>query len=49
MTFIADELPEEPAATGATVPRTGSLFGTRTPDFDYVPGTAKRPTFPALA
>jgi hypothetical protein len=36
------------AATGATAPRAGSLFGTLTPNFDYVPGTAKPPTVPTL-
>lgn len=35
-------------ATGATAPRAGSLFGTLTPNFDYVPGAAKPPTFPAF-
>jgi hypothetical protein len=35
-------------ATGATAPRAGSLFGTLTPNFDYVPGTAKPSTVPTL-
>ncbi|MCP3822922.1 hypothetical protein NLX86_34085 [Streptomyces sp. A3M-1-3] len=33
---------------GATAPRVGSLFGTLTPNFDYVPSTAKPPTFPTF-
>ena len=35
-------------ATGATSPRAGSLFGTLTPNFDYVPGKAKPPTAPTF-
>ncbi|MFD5645384.1 hypothetical protein ACFWIP_27230 [Streptomyces anulatus] len=36
------------AATGATAPRAGSLFGTLTPNFDYVPGAATPPSFPTF-
>jgi hypothetical protein len=36
------------AGTGATPPRVGSLFGTLTPNFDYIPGTATPPTFPTF-
>ncbi|MEU4173621.1 hypothetical protein [Streptomyces sp. NPDC026589] len=36
------------AATGATAPRAGSLFGTLTPNFDYVPGAATPPAFPTF-
>ncbi|WP_461027393.1 hypothetical protein [Streptomyces sparsus] len=36
------------AATGATAPRAGSLFGTLTPNFDYVPNAAKPPMFPTF-
>jgi hypothetical protein len=34
--------------TGATGPRIGSLFGTLTPNFDYVPKTAKPPMLPTF-
>ncbi len=36
------------SVTGATPPRVGSLWGTLTPNFDYIPGTAKPPTFPTF-
>ncbi|MFD9333806.1 hypothetical protein ACFWBF_05225 [Streptomyces sp. NPDC060028] len=36
------------SVTGATAPRVGSLFGTLTPNFDYVPKAAKPPTVPTL-
>ncbi|MFJ9884574.1 hypothetical protein ACIQRW_01755 [Streptomyces sp. NPDC091287] len=36
------------AATGATAPRAGSLFGTLTPNFDYVPGAATPPALPTF-
>ncbi|MFJ6612769.1 hypothetical protein ACIQPT_21110 [Streptomyces sp. NPDC091289] len=33
---------------GATAPRAGSLFGTLTPNFDYIPGTTQPPAFPTF-